>query len=112
MARTAAAVMLSQGVQVHLFGDLVPTPFVAFAVELLGCAGGVMVTASHNPKEYNGYKVRTPHTTPPRIIRRRTPNYLHIAVTSLASLFFFLCNFWSHKNALNCVPVHFPLHSF
>eukprot|EP00873_Tetraselmis_striata_P004074 jgi/Tetstr1/424338/TSEL_014903.t2 len=57
MATIAAAVMLSQGVPVHLFSDLVPTPFVAFAVEQLGCAGGVMVTASHNPKEYNGYKV-------------------------------------------------------
>lgn len=60
MATIAAAVMLSQGVPVHLFSDLVPTPFVAFAVEQLGCAGGVMVTASHNPKEYNGYKVTSP----------------------------------------------------
>jgi phosphomannomutase len=36
----------------------VPTPFVAAGVSLLGCAAGVMVTASHNTKEYNGYKVR------------------------------------------------------
>lgn len=43
--------------QVALPGDFVPTPFVAAGVSLLGCAVGVMVTASHNTKEYNGYKV-------------------------------------------------------
>jgi phosphomannomutase len=42
---------------VALPGDFVPTPFVAAGVSLLGCAAGVMVTASHNTKEYNGYKV-------------------------------------------------------
>lgn len=48
--------------QVALPGGFVPTPFVAAGVALLGCAAGVMVTASHNTKEYNGYKVR-PTTT-------------------------------------------------
>lgn len=43
--------------QVALPADFVPTPFVAAGVALLGCAAGVMVTASHNTKEYNGYKV-------------------------------------------------------
>jgi phosphomannomutase len=43
--------------QVALPRDFVPTPFVAAGVSLLGCAAGVMVTASHNTKEYNGYKV-------------------------------------------------------
>lgn len=56
-ARTAAAVFVSQGVRVHLFGDLVPTPFVAAGVAELGAAAGIMVTASHNPKADNGYKV-------------------------------------------------------
>ena len=44
--------------QVALPQDFVPTPFVAAGVALLGCAAGIMVTASHNTKEYNGYKVR------------------------------------------------------
>lgn len=43
--------------QVALPKDFVPTPFVAAGVALLGCAAGIMVTASHNTKEYNGYKV-------------------------------------------------------
>lgn len=43
--------------QVALPQDYIPTPFVAAGVALLGCAAGIMVTASHNTKEYNGYKV-------------------------------------------------------
>jgi phosphoglucomutase len=43
--------------QVALPAEFVPTPFVAAGVALLGCAAGIMVTASHNTKEYNGYKV-------------------------------------------------------
>lgn len=56
-AHLAAAVFASAGVKVALPGGFVPTPFVAAGVALLGCAAGVMVTASHNTKEYNGYKV-------------------------------------------------------
>jgi len=56
-ARAAAAALASRGVRVFLFGTIVPTPFVAAGVAYLGAAAGVMVTASHNTKEYNGYKV-------------------------------------------------------
>eukprot|EP00191_Tetraselmis_sp_GSL018_P023856 CAMPEP_0177626712 /NCGR_PEP_ID=MMETSP0419_2-20121207/30803_1 /TAXON_ID=582737 /ORGANISM="Tetraselmis sp., Strain GSL018" /LENGTH=643 /DNA_ID=CAMNT_0019127791 /DNA_START=33 /DNA_END=1965 /DNA_ORIENTATION=+ len=56
-AQIAAAVFVSEGVKARLLRGLVPTPLVAFAVAHLGCAAGVMVTASHNPKDYNGYKV-------------------------------------------------------
>ncbi|DBA82022.1 TPA: hypothetical protein ACH3X1_007720 [Trebouxia sp. C0004] len=56
-AHLAAAVFVSQNVPVHLFSEVVPTPFVAGAVTYKGCAGGIMITASHNPKQYNGYKV-------------------------------------------------------
>ena len=56
-AQTAARVFVSRGVKVHLFSDLIPTPLVAFGVSHLDAAAGVCVTASHNPKQYNGYKV-------------------------------------------------------
>ncbi|XP_056441770.1 phosphoglucomutase-2 [Gadus chalcogrammus] len=56
-ASLAAAAFTSRGVPVHLFSDITPTPFVPFAVSHLGLCAGVMVTASHNPKEDNGYKV-------------------------------------------------------
>uniref|UniRef100_H3CJC9 Phosphoglucomutase 2 n=1 Tax=Tetraodon nigroviridis TaxID=99883 RepID=H3CJC9_TETNG len=56
-ASLAAAVFISRGVPVHLFSDVTPTPFVPFAVSHLGLCAGIMVTASHNPKQDNGYKV-------------------------------------------------------
>jgi phosphomannomutase len=56
-AALTAAVFASRGHRVALFRRMVPTPFVAAGVAELGAAAGVMVTASHNPKEYNGYKV-------------------------------------------------------
>eukprot|EP00286_Rhodomonas_abbreviata_P022225 CAMPEP_0181293842 /NCGR_PEP_ID=MMETSP1101-20121128/3279_1 /TAXON_ID=46948 /ORGANISM="Rhodomonas abbreviata, Strain Caron Lab Isolate" /LENGTH=325 /DNA_ID=CAMNT_0023398453 /DNA_START=25 /DNA_END=999 /DNA_ORIENTATION=+ len=57
LARISAAVFLSQGYKTYLLEGFVPTPFVAFGVSHLGCAAGIMVTASHNPKADNGYKV-------------------------------------------------------
>ncbi|KAM9320681.1 glucose 1,6-bisphosphate synthase [Gastrophryne carolinensis] len=57
LAKLTAAVFLSRGVRVHLFSRYVPTPFVPYAVQKLGAVAGVMVTASHNRKEDNGYKV-------------------------------------------------------
>ena len=56
-ARETACVMAGNGIKVRLFESLRPTPELSFAVREYGCIAGVNVTASHNPKEYNGYKV-------------------------------------------------------
>lgn len=55
--RAAALTLCANGVKVYLFEGLRPTPMLSFAVRELKCQGGIVVTASHNPKEYNGYKV-------------------------------------------------------
>ncbi|MBM3440383.1 MAG: phospho-sugar mutase, partial [Bacteroidetes bacterium] len=55
-AEITANVLDSNGIQVYLFDALRPTPELSFAIRYLGCQGGVVCTASHNPKEYNGYK--------------------------------------------------------
>lgn len=59
-ARRSAEIYAANGIKVYLFDSLKPTPMVSYAVRALGCQGGVMVTASHNPKQYNGYKVYGP----------------------------------------------------
>ena len=56
-AREAACVMAGNGIPVRLFEAMRPTPELSFAVRQYGCIAGINVTASHNPKEYNGYKV-------------------------------------------------------
>ena len=57
LAQTAAEVLSANGITVHLFEALRPTPELSFAVRELHCKSGIVITASHNPKEYNGYKV-------------------------------------------------------
>ncbi len=59
-AVNAAGVLIAAGVQVHLFAEPRPVPMLSFAVRKLKAAAGIMITASHNPKEYNGYKVYGP----------------------------------------------------
>ncbi|MCI6734452.1 MAG: phospho-sugar mutase [Clostridiales bacterium] len=56
-ARLAAEIMSSKDIKVYLFDKLMPTPVLSFAVRKLRAGAGIVVTASHNPKEYNGYKV-------------------------------------------------------
>ena len=59
-AMAAAGVFAANGIQVHIYQELMPTPALSYAVRALGCDGGVVVTASHNPAKYNGYKVYGP----------------------------------------------------
>lgn len=56
-AKEAALCLNANGIQAYLFDSLRPTPELSFAVRKLGCIAGIVVTASHNPREYNGYKV-------------------------------------------------------
>lgn len=55
-AETTAAIFSANGITAYMFDSLRPTPEMSFAIRELGCKGGVIITASHNPKEYNGYK--------------------------------------------------------
>ena len=56
-ARLSAEIMSSKGIKAYLFSELTPTPVLSFAVRYLQASAGIVITASHNPKEYNGYKV-------------------------------------------------------
>lgn len=56
-AETTARIFTANGFRVYLFDELRPTPELSFAIRYFGCQSGVVITASHNPKEYNGYKV-------------------------------------------------------
>lgn len=55
-AQTSANIFSANGIKVYLFDDMRPTPEMSFAIRHLGCQSGIILTASHNPKEYNGYK--------------------------------------------------------
>ncbi|MCK3683316.1 phospho-sugar mutase [Maribellus sp. YY47] len=55
-AETSARIFAANGIKTYLFEDLRPTPELSFAIRELGCQSGIILTASHNPKEYNGYK--------------------------------------------------------
>ncbi len=59
-ARTAASVFAANGIKVYIYSELMPTPMLSYAVRRLNCDAGVVVTASHNPAKYNGYKAYGP----------------------------------------------------
>ncbi len=56
-SRESAKIFAANGIKTYLFTEVTPTPILSYAVRALDCTGGVMITASHNPKNYNGYKV-------------------------------------------------------
>ncbi len=56
-AKAAASVLAANGIKVHIYSELMPTPMLSYAVRNLKCNAGIVVTASHNPAKYNGYKV-------------------------------------------------------
>ncbi|MBR7133434.1 MAG: phospho-sugar mutase [Clostridia bacterium] len=59
-ARTAASIFAANGIKAYIYSELMPTPMLSFAVRRLKCDAGVVVTASHNPSKYNGYKAYGP----------------------------------------------------
>ncbi len=59
-AKEAAGVLAANGIKVYFYPTLVPTPMLSFAVRRLGCSSGIVLTASHNPSKYNGYKCYDP----------------------------------------------------
>ncbi len=59
-AKRSAAILASRGVKVYIYPELMPTPMLSWAVRQEGCQGGIMITASHNPAIYNGYKAYGP----------------------------------------------------
>ncbi len=56
-SQVAAGVLSANGIKVYIYDTLMPTPVLSFTAKYLGCNGGIVLTASHNPKEYNGYKI-------------------------------------------------------
>ncbi|NMP37659.1 MAG: phospho-sugar mutase [Clostridiales bacterium] len=60
-AHQAAGVLAANGIKVYIYPELMPTPMLSFAVKRLGCSSGIVITASHNPSKYNGYKCYDPH---------------------------------------------------
>jgi len=60
-AKSAACVLAANGIKVYFYERLVPTPMLSFAVRRLNCQSGIIITASHNPSKYNGYKCYDPN---------------------------------------------------
>ncbi len=60
-SKYAAGVLAANGIKVYIYPELVPTPMLSFAVRRLGCQSGIILTASHNPAKYNGYKCYDPN---------------------------------------------------
>ena len=59
-ARTSAEILAANGIKVYIYKELMPTPMLSFAVRYFGCDAGIVITASHNPAKYNGYKAYGP----------------------------------------------------
>ncbi len=60
-SREAASILAANGIKVYLYEELEPTPCLSFAIRYFGCSSGIILTASHNPAKYNGYKCYNPH---------------------------------------------------
>lgn len=56
-SKIAAEVFSANGIKAYIYPELMPTPCLSYAVRVLGCSAGIVITASHNPSKYNGYKV-------------------------------------------------------
>jgi len=88
-ALTAARVLAANGIKVYLFEDVRPVPMCSFAVRDLRCIAGIMITASHNPKEYNGYKVYGED------VAQMSPEATQLVVTDIK---------YTERTARRCLP--------
>jgi phosphoglucomutase len=101
-AETTADIFSANGIKAYLFDDLRPTPELSFAIRYFGCQAGVVITASHNPKEYNGYKVYWEDGG--QIIRPHDKNIINEVekITSINEI-----NFNSDKNKIETIDPEF-----
>lgn len=133
-SQIVAEVLSANGIKVYLFESLRPTPELSFAVRYLQCNAGIMITASHNPKEYNGYKVYwndggqlvPPHDnntieevkkidTPEKVKFDKNPDLIHIIGNDIDTVYWdlskaFSLNLENNKAHSNLPIVFTPIH--
>ena len=102
-AKEAAAVFAGNGIKVYLHTDIVPVPVLSYSVRQLRCAAGVMITASHNPKEYNGYKVYGPDGAQLSIEDSKQISRLMNAITDYTKVPSFSFDFFKTGNNIKYV---------
>lgn len=111
-AKEAAAVFAGNGIKVYLHTSIVPVPVLSFSVRYLRCAAGVMITASHNPKEYNGYKVYGPDGAQLSISDSKQISRLMLAITDYTKVPSFSFDFFKTGNNIKYVDSNIKSYYF
>ena len=102
-AKEAAAVFAGNGIKVYLHTEIIPVPVLSFSVRHLRCAAGVMITASHNPKEYNGYKVYGPDGAQLSLTDRAQISRIMLSITDYTKVPSFSFDFFKTGNNIKYV---------